>query len=132
MPVISGVHHLSLTVCNLDVSVPWYESIFGLTKVMDEPHEGGHAVVLMDPHSGLFIGLHAHNANKGEAFMETATGLDHASFSVAGRTALESWQEHLAAHGVHQSPITDAPYGSVLVFRDPDNIQLELFAAPGA
>ena len=29
-----------------------------------------------------------------------------------------------------QSPIADEPYGSVLVFRDPDNIQLELFAPP--
>ncbi len=27
-----------------------------------------------------------------------------------------------------QSPIADEPYGSVLVFRDPDNIQLELAA----
>ena len=26
------------------------------------------------------------------------------------------------------SPIADEPYASVLVFRDPDNIQLELFA----
>ena len=25
-----------------------------------------------------------------------------------------------------QSPIADEPYGSVLVFRDPDNIQIEL------
>ena len=29
-----------------------------------------------------------------------------------------------------QSPIADEPYGSVLVFRDPDNIQLEFFASP--
>jgi glyoxylase I family protein len=29
-----------------------------------------------------------------------------------------------------QSSIADEPYGSVLVFRDPDNIQLELFARP--
>jgi hypothetical protein len=29
-----------------------------------------------------------------------------------------------------QAPIADEPYGAVLVFRDPDNIQLELFA-PG-
>jgi glyoxylase I family protein len=27
-----------------------------------------------------------------------------------------------------QSPIADESYASVLVFRDPDNIQLELFA----
>ena len=57
-----------------------------------------------------------------------------------GREDLEAWQGHLEANGVvrsdiadkplTQSPIADEPYGSVLVFRDPDNIQLEFFSAP--
>jgi catechol 2,3-dioxygenase-like lactoylglutathione lyase family enzyme len=69
---------------------------------------------------------------------ETATGLDHVGFAVTTRLELEAWQEHLEANGISrvavadkpltQSPIVDAPYASVLVFRDPDNIQLELFA----
>jgi hypothetical protein len=29
-----------------------------------------------------------------------------------------------------QSPIDDRPFGAILAFRDPDNIQLELFAPP--
>ena len=51
---------------------------------------------------------------------------------------LEQWQQHLESNGVEraeradrpltQSAISDEPYGSVLVFRDPDNIQLEIFA----
>ena len=54
------------------------------------------------------------------------------------RRELEDWERHLEAHGVAlavetanpftRSPIIDAPYASVIVFRDPDNIQLELFA----
>jgi glyoxylase I family protein len=32
---------------------------------------------------------------------------------------------------VTYTPVVDASYGAVLVFRDPDNIQLELIAAPG-
>jgi len=57
---------------------------------------------------------------------------------VPSRRDLELWQEHLETNGVvrvdtadkplTQSPIADEPYASVLVFRDPDNIQLELFA----
>jgi hypothetical protein len=57
---------------------------------------------------------------------------------VSGRDDLEAWQQHLEANGVvragaadkplTQSPIADEPYASVLVFRDPDNIQLELFS----
>nr|MBA2450599.1 hypothetical protein [Chloroflexota bacterium] len=86
----------------------------------------------------LIIVLHHHDSNQGEAFSETRTGVDHVGFSVASRTELETWQAHLEGLGVAkaditdrpltQSPITDRPYGSVLVFRDPDNIQLELFA----
>ena len=36
-----------------------------------------------------------------------------------------------AADSPTQSPISDEPYGSVLVFPDPDNIQLEFFCPPG-
>jgi hypothetical protein len=36
----------------------------------------------------------------------------------------------LRDRGVPVSPISDQPWGSVLVFRDPDNVQLELCAPP--
>jgi glyoxylase I family protein len=52
--------------------------------------------------------------------------------SVPSRADLETWQAHLQQLGVTHSPIADRPYGSVLVFRDPDNIQLELFAPPSS
>ena len=50
---------------------------------------------------------------------------DHISFGVSSRAELKAWQDHLAANSVDQSPITDAGGYAVLVFRDPDNIQLE-------
>jgi glyoxylase I family protein len=81
---------------------------------------------------GLIIVLHHHDANQRETFAETRTGLDHVGFSVPSRADLEAWQAHLQALGVTQSPIADTPYGHILVFRDPDNIQLELFAPPGS
>jgi catechol 2,3-dioxygenase-like lactoylglutathione lyase family enzyme len=89
----------------------------------------------------LVIVLHRHDANAGELFSERDTGLDHVGFGVPTLAALEAWQDHLEANGVvradtadkplTQSPIAHTPYGDVLVFRDPDNLQLELFAPPG-
>jgi glyoxylase I family protein len=86
--------------------------------------------------------LHRHDANERETFAETRTGLDHVGLAVPTRADLAAWQAHLEAQGVAraghadkpltQSPITDAAYASVLVFRDPDNIQLELFAPPAS
>jgi glyoxylase I family protein len=129
-PPITGVHHFSLTVTDLERSVDWYADLFALVRIMDEPHAGGRAIVLMQPQAGLFIGLHAHVANEREPFAETRTGLDHISFGVSSREALVAWQQRLAERSIVHSPIKDVSYGSVLVFRDPDNIQLEFIAPP--
>jgi glyoxylase I family protein len=77
------------------------------------------------------LGSTPHDVNDGEPFAETRTGLDYISFAVSSRVELEAWERRLAELGVTHSPIADRPYGSVLVFRDPDNIQLELFANSG-
>jgi catechol 2,3-dioxygenase-like lactoylglutathione lyase family enzyme len=139
-PVRPHVHHVALTVTDLDASVRWYEEVFAVRHVLDAPHEGGTARILSDPEMTLMFAIHRHDANQSEPFTETRTGLDHVGFLVPSREDLERWQEHLERHGVvradqaakplTQSPISDQPYGSVLVFRDPDNIQLELFAPP--
>ena len=138
--VLPTLHHLALTVTDLDASVDWYEEVFGLTARQDVPHPGGVGRILADDAMQLTIALHRHDRADGATFRETRTGLDHAGFLVPSRGDLEAWQEHLQRHGVAkapaadrpltQSPIADEPYASVLVFRDPDNIQLELFAPP--
>ncbi len=136
-----AVSHIALTVTDLDASIAWYESVFDIQQRMEEAHEGGTGKLLADEQMGLVIVLHHHDGNEHERFAETRTGLDHIGLNVPSRTDLEAWQSHLEANGVTrataadkpltQSPIADRPYGSVLVFRDPDNIQLELFAPPG-
>ncbi len=138
----AAMHHLALTVRDLDASVDWYTTVFGLTHQMDLPHPGGFARMLSDDAWQLVIALHRHDSNHGEAFSESRTGLDHVGLTVPTRGDLVAWQTHLTTHGVRrtdaadrpltQSEIADEPYGSVLVFRDPDNIQLEFFAPPAA
>jgi len=134
------LHHIALTVRDVEASVPWYEQVFGVTQQMDVPHEGGEARLLANDTFSLVIVLHRHDANSGETFLESRTGLDHVGLGVPTRDDLVAWQAHLESHGVAradaadrpltQSAIADEPYGSVLVFRDPDNLQLELFAPP--
>ena len=136
------LHHVALTVSDLETSRTWYEDVFGLKYQMDAPHEGGFAQLLANEDFSLVFALHRHDANDGKAFLESRTGLDHVGMGVPTRADLVAWQSHLEANGVvradaadrplTQSAIADEPYGSVLVFRDPDNIQLELFAPPAS
>jgi len=134
----TSIHHIALTVTDLDASIAWYEKIFGISYRLEEAHAGGTGKLLADDEWKLTIVLHRHDANQRENFKETRTGLDHIGLVVPTREDLEAWQGHLAENGVEkvdradrpltQSPINDRPYGSVLVFRDPDNIQLEMFS----
>ncbi len=134
------LHHVALTVTDLDASTAWYQRIFSLGPVLDAPHDGGWQRMLADREMRLVIVLHRHDVNQGELFSERRTGLDHFGMGVSTRAELEAWQAHLEEMGVvraaaadrpcTQSPIAVTPYGSILVFRDPDNIQLELYSPP--
>jgi catechol 2,3-dioxygenase-like lactoylglutathione lyase family enzyme len=133
-PAVTGFHHFSPTVSDVEASAQWYERVFRMNRVpVPFPHygaeAGGYAVLLMDPRSGIAIGLHHHDANPGQLFHESQTGLDHISFGVAERADLDAWASWLDELGIEHSGVIDTdnpvPY-SVIVFRDPDNIQLEL------
>jgi catechol 2,3-dioxygenase-like lactoylglutathione lyase family enzyme len=132
VPRAGGLHHLSLTVTDIEASEDWYRRVLGLERVMVEQHEGGYAVVLNRPGTPLFIGLHHHARNGAERFDEVRTGLDHLAVHVHERAELDRWVGHLDRLGVPHGQITEAtepfPY-ALVVFRDPDNIQLELIWA---
>jgi glyoxylase I family protein len=131
MPSISSIHHISVTVTDIERSVPWYCDVLGLEKLMEEQHPdgGGYAIVLGKPDWSMCVGLHVHDANEAERFAESRTGLDHVGFLVSSHAELEAWESRLTELGVEHSPINDEMEGfGVLVFRDPDNIQLELMS----
>jgi glyoxylase I family protein len=130
VPDIAGIHHISVTVTDIERSVPWYSEVLGLTKLMDEAHPdgSGYAIILGKPDFSMCVGLHTHQANEREQFSETRTGLDHLSFMVADRAELDAWEERLTELGVAHSPVNDQGAYAVLVFRDPDNIQLEFIS----
>ena len=129
VPGCDAIHHLSLTVTDVDASKAWYERVLGLEHVMTEEHTGGYAVVMNRPGTGVFIGLTHHEATVPESFAETRTGLDHVALHVSARSDLDRWVAHLDAQGVPHSGVSEVndpfPY-ALVVFRDPANIQLEV------
>jgi catechol 2,3-dioxygenase-like lactoylglutathione lyase family enzyme len=63
-------------------------------------------------------------------FDERRSGLDHVSFAVAARPALDAWVARLDEHGVVHSGIVSGATGDLVPFRDPDNIALEFYTRP--
>jgi glyoxylase I family protein len=127
MPSITGGHHIALTVTDADRSAEWYSGLLRMSVVADGNDETVKVRVLADPRSGWMLGLRQYHGGEGDGFDEFRTGLDHFAFGVENRAALEEWEHELSARGIAYTPIAETSIGSVIVFRDPDNIQLEFW-----
>ena len=137
MPSFTGVSHVELTVRDAERSAAWYEQVLGMKRLGDMPEHATPGVAarveqVMHMATGMTFGLIQHEATEAGDFSEFHIGLDHLALTVQSRDELEQWVAHLDGCDVPHSGIKDMAYGSLVVLRDPDNIQLELFAlAPG-
>jgi glyoxylase I family protein len=128
-----GIHHLRLTVSDVDRAVAFYVEVLGFKKLMDlNP-----GAFLSNGKVGLGIGPHPYpdHAIKADRFDENRIGLDHLSFGVPSRADLEHAVKVLDRRGAPHSEIRDLgpAFGIyILIFRDPDNVQLELSAPHAA
>ena len=133
--MLGDIHHLGLTVRDVDVSAAWYERVLGFSRVGDFAAPDGSRRKVFLRHDGLRtrLGLTEHRDGPGAAFDETHIGLDHLAFAVASRAELDVWTQRFSDAGVTFSAVASSntiPGAAVVVFRDPDNIQLEVFFDP--
>ncbi|HEV2128019.1 MAG TPA: VOC family protein [Thermomicrobiales bacterium] len=133
-PIAAGaIHHLRLTVTDVERSRAFYTEVLNFEHVVDLPS----GVFLTNGAIGLGIGPSPDpsRAPADDRFDEARVGLDHLSFQVASRAELERAVQLLDERGISRGEITDlgdAFQIYILAFRDPDNIQLELTAAYGS
>jgi catechol 2,3-dioxygenase-like lactoylglutathione lyase family enzyme len=125
-----GLGHVAVTVTDIDRGREWYSKLFGSQPVLDED-AGTFFHVVWALGGGALFGIHTHpRENDQPDFSEFRTGLDHVAFACSSRADLASWEKRLDELGIQHGGIVDAPYGSGLSFRDPDNLPLEFFAPP--
>lgn len=123
------IHHLRLTVADVDRSRAFYSEVLGFQYVSDLPS----GIILSNGTVALGLGPSPDpaRAQRNDRFDENRVGLDHLSFGVGSRSDLEAAVRALEERGVPHGEIKDLgeAFGLyVLAFRDPDNIQLELTA----
>ena len=126
-PQVLCYHHLSLSVRDLPRSSAWYQKVLGLEITAQVEGEGFQRTRLKAPGGGLTLTLTQHAGTSDEPFDERRIGMDHVSLAVeAGGVA--TWKARFEELGVEHSDVKDYPGGvSTITFRDPDNIQLEVF-----
>jgi mannose-6-phosphate isomerase-like protein (cupin superfamily)/catechol 2,3-dioxygenase-like lactoylglutathione lyase family enzyme len=120
---LGPLHHLAVQVSDLARSERWYLEALGLTRVDGEiAADGTGHLVLLNAAAGWIVTLAS----------AATPGVEHVALACVDRDALARRRETLLERGVAVGTITDAPYGSGFVMRDPDGLQLELFAPPSA
>lgn len=131
----AAVHHVALTVTDLDASRAWYRRLLGFDPAIDEDvpglpghHRGFHHTIFVLP-GGVILALHAHrDTDPAHRSDEVRPGLDHIGFGCADRAELERLRTRLDELGIRHGGIADDELGHGLSFRDPDNIALEFWA----
>jgi glyoxylase I family protein len=126
---IGAMHHVTITITNLERSVEFYSNVLGFEQVADL----GTTIVMHNGSVMLGVSLapDPEQVIADDRFNENRVGLDHISFLVDDREAMQKAAEDMDKMGVSRGAIRDLGKGFgmyVMAFRDPDNIQLELTA----
>jgi glyoxylase I family protein len=132
------IHHLRLTVTDLDRSRQFYTELLGFDVAVESPPADDPSATeafkilfggVVMTRGNLIMGLRPMAAS-GDRFDPNRVGLDHLSFSVASREDLEHALRLFDERGIPRGQITTLPsFGiDVLPFEDPDGVQLELTA----
>ncbi|WP_433195486.1 VOC family protein [Nocardia sp. CA-107356] len=134
-----GIHHIRLTVTDIDRSKAFYRDVLGFPIVAESPGSPDDQQVRTDPTqlyggvvfqtNGMLFGLRPVAAPT-DRFDSERVGLDHLSFSVSSVDDLTRTETRLSEAGIeHGEIIRLEAFGiAILSFSDPDGIHLELTA----
>jgi catechol 2,3-dioxygenase-like lactoylglutathione lyase family enzyme len=127
--MLSGVHHLTLPVSDIEAGMNWYATVFGARRRarLDHHDESGglFAVVVELPGLSTMVEL--------RLSPETAravAGYSPVTFGVSDRKALDTWVVHLDACRIPHSGVRRRRIGESVDFASPDGLALRLYTDP--
>lgn len=135
MPITPNAYaHVRLTVTDIARSRAFYDDVFGLPVAFEVPADADDAT--REQLGFLYGGVIYQLGNSllglrpvgSDVFDEDRVGLDHVSFMVSSTADLEAAATLLDDRSIAHGGIKNIGAASILEFRDPDNIALELLA----
>lgn len=125
-PAITGLHHLTIDVQDLEASISWYGRVLGASHLesLDHYDDQGlkYAVIIRIPGLNGVVQLRGATDQR-----PVQAGYDPVTFEVADRNALEAWTKHFDSCAVRHSAITRRRAGDALDFSTPDGLTLRLY-----
>jgi glyoxylase I family protein len=122
-----SVHHVTLTVTDVDSSAQWYQRLLGPATVVERRGPSWRRIRLQWPW-GLVIGVTCHDSTMESSFDCTRVGLDHLGLACADEAEVRWWLAHVDELGVEHGPLETPSYGWAVTARDPDGIAIEFFS----
>ncbi len=121
---VTGVRHLKVWVTDLATSRRWYEEVLGVEHVLSFEDSDGviRGMAFRVPGAPFELALRENQ--------QLARALyDADPFALATtRESLDAWVLRLDSLDIEHSPIIEGSRGFVLGFRDPDGLQIRLYA----
>lgn len=121
-----GIAGVKIPVTNLTRSRAWYEEVFGLRAMLEFPDDNGVVRGVGYDVPGVPDTWIALRENPEVA--RGIAGFDPVIYAVEDRDAVEAWAARLDELGIPHSPVIDATLGWMLVFHDPDGIEIHLYS----
>jgi catechol 2,3-dioxygenase-like lactoylglutathione lyase family enzyme len=123
---ISGIHHLTLPVADLETTGAGFSRCLRARHLTEFDHRDAEgnlfAIVLKVPGVEPFVQLRLE-----PSLAEALRGFCAISFEVAGRAALEDWARHLDEQHAVRDEISHRLIGDALDFSLPDGTRLQLY-----
>ncbi|MEU8137402.1 VOC family protein [Streptodolium elevatio] len=124
--MIQGFSHIQLVVRDVAASAAFYRGVLGMRDLASGVLDSGPYAALRHPTAGFVVGMQT--AAPGDPSGTATAGIDHLSFAVPDRAALELLRADLAAGGFAVGEIFEEAVSHNMRLTDPDGLTIELSA----
>jgi glyoxylase I family protein len=125
---ISGIHHITLLVADVERSLAFYRNVLGLRLVkqtLNEDDRTARHFIFGDADGMLVTCLEYPDLDEGKVGRGST---HHFAFSVETQAELEAWKQYLGEKGIPTTEVMEREDFKSIYLRDPDGHILEIAA----
>lgn len=126
MPLLTGIHHVSVPASDPLASSDWYVRVFGFVVVLIEEEESEVVSVLLQHQCGTRLLL-----RRDDASAVALRGYPLFGLTVATHDELLRWVEHFRAFDVEHSAVHPAHLGWAVTVTGPNLVRIQLHTNEG-